>query len=185
MVDVYEPVECVRIPRPGRALAPLWRVRYAKPSGGFLAHVFPRHIFAARAAEYGIDPADVDTLITMVLHEPFIRPDDPERHADVYAVTVAQARALHGRRIARAKAAVQVDHTHPVLAPLHEQHGVTQDLVDAYAQQVARYRLEGRLRAARTAPPDPARPEGITVRRRPQAPVYHRPRLAPGGGTGG
>ncbi|QQM45207.1 hypothetical protein [Streptomyces liliifuscus] len=56
----------------------LWHVLYKAPSGDVRAHVFPKNTLAWRAAEYGIDPADIDTLLDVVLHEPFTpHPDDP------------------------------------------------------------------------------------------------------------
>lgn len=55
-----------------------WRIVYNKPSGYQHVHVFPKMTLCARAAEYGIDPTDVDTLLDIVLHEPFTpSPADP------------------------------------------------------------------------------------------------------------
>lgn len=46
-------------------------------------HSFPLDILEWRAAEYGIDPRDFDTLIDVVLHEPFIPdPGDPANFRD-------------------------------------------------------------------------------------------------------
>ncbi len=61
----------------------LWRVRFQRPDGNFREHIFPKMTLDARAAEYGIDPDDVDTLLDVILAEPFIpHPGDPRNHAD-------------------------------------------------------------------------------------------------------
>ena len=61
----------------------LWHVLYEDPDGNTRGHVFPKNTLAWRAAEYGIDPADLDTLLDIVLHEPFApHPDDPQTAAD-------------------------------------------------------------------------------------------------------
>lgn len=71
-----------------------------KPDGTLHQHVAPHWIFAQRAAEYGIDPTDMDTLLDVVLHEPFADDDGPGLHDDV---TVDDARAAHLARVRRCK----------------------------------------------------------------------------------
>lgn len=53
-----------------------WRVTYLREDGTNHMHVFPKDTLEWRAAEYEIDPTDVDTLIDVVLHEPFLDPED-------------------------------------------------------------------------------------------------------------
>lgn len=53
-----------------------WRVTYLREDGFKHMHVFPKDTLEWRAAEYNIDPADVDTLLDIVLHEPFVDPQD-------------------------------------------------------------------------------------------------------------
>ena len=67
-------------------------------------HAFPVDTLEWRAAEYGIDPADLDTLLDIVLHEPFLgEPDQPDML--LYdAPTVEEARAYHLARIDAVKA---------------------------------------------------------------------------------
>lgn len=61
----------------------LWHVLYEDPDGQTRGHVFPKSTLAWRAAEYGIDPTDTDTLLDIVLHEPFApHPDDPQTAAE-------------------------------------------------------------------------------------------------------
>ena len=94
---------------------PCYRVYLDTPRGTHL-HVFPADTLEWRAAEYGIDPSDVDTLLDIVLHEPHIdEPGNPFAIAAGQAVpddgptlftadTVDQAREAHLRRIERVKA---------------------------------------------------------------------------------
>lgn len=57
---------------------PCWYVDTERPDGSQRRHVFPKTTLAWRAAEYGIDPADTDTLLDIVLHEGFApHPDNP------------------------------------------------------------------------------------------------------------
>lgn len=60
----------------------LWRVTSLKPDGTNHCHVFPKTTMESRAAEYGIDPSDVDTLLDIVLHEPYmVDPTNPRYDA--------------------------------------------------------------------------------------------------------
>ncbi|MQY07746.1 hypothetical protein [Actinomadura macrotermitis] len=79
MPDVYE-VDAVERCTVGQVEC--WRVAYRRPDGGLTGYVFPVETLEWRAAEYGIDPADVTTLLDIVLHEPFIPdPTDPASFA--------------------------------------------------------------------------------------------------------
>lgn len=51
---------------------PCWEISLLKPDGTIHAHLMPTVALEWRAAEYGIDPADVDTLLSVVLHEPWM-----------------------------------------------------------------------------------------------------------------
>lgn len=70
-----------------------WQVQMTDAEGRGHVHVFPQETLTWRAAEYGIDPADTDTLLDIILHEPFL-PDlstpeaaaaDPAAHAGLTA----------------------------------------------------------------------------------------------------
>lgn len=65
-----------------------------------LLYYFPVETLEWRAAEYDIDATDVDTLLDVVLNEPFL--DDTP---DPYAADSTEGRAAHRARIADAKAA--------------------------------------------------------------------------------
>lgn len=61
-VDTYFPnphIEC-------------WAVAMTRPDGAKHGYVFPKFTFEQRAAEYGFDPADIETLLDVVMHEQFV-----------------------------------------------------------------------------------------------------------------
>ncbi|MCX4813695.1 hypothetical protein OG601_24150 [Streptomyces sp. NBC_01239] len=58
---------------------PCWVVRFVKPDGNGHHYIFPQDTLVSRAAEYDIDPMDVDTLLDIVLHEQFVNPDDDDK----------------------------------------------------------------------------------------------------------
>jgi hypothetical protein len=81
---------------------PCWAVDMIKPDGTGHRHVFPQFTLAQRAAEYGIDPADVDQLLDIVLHEPYApHPDDPLKGEDPAAAAGMLSPALVSRGTAR------------------------------------------------------------------------------------
>ena len=59
-----------------------WQLMILKPDGYGHGMAFPKATLEYRAGEYGIDPEDTETLLDIVLHEPFL-PDlsDPASHA--------------------------------------------------------------------------------------------------------
>ncbi|MDF5756670.1 hypothetical protein [Spongiactinospora sp. TRM90649] len=72
---------------------PLWGVYLVNPAdGGHGIHMFPHSTFEWRAAEYGIDPDDLETLLDVILHEPYIPdPSDSLAWDDPAAATVLKA----------------------------------------------------------------------------------------------
>lgn len=62
-----------------------WEVAAQKPDGTLHLYLMPTVALEWRAAEYGIDPTDVDTLLDVILHEPHMpMTDDGQgpRYAD-------------------------------------------------------------------------------------------------------
>lgn len=55
---------------------PAWGVANVRPDGVAIMHMFPHSTMEWRCAEYGIDPEDVETLLDVILHEPFIPSDN-------------------------------------------------------------------------------------------------------------
>jgi hypothetical protein len=82
-----------------------WYVITRAPGDGGITHVFPKGIFEWRAAEYGVDPQDIGTLLDMILHEQLM--DDEEGAAlqrDVSAArSTAAARQAYSDRLAALK----------------------------------------------------------------------------------
>ncbi|MET8826107.1 hypothetical protein ABZX40_13625 [Streptomyces sp. NPDC004610] len=77
--------------------ADCWHVVTRAADGHGVTHLFPKETLEWRAAEFGIDPDDVDTLLDLVLHEAFI--DDA---ADGPPVAVMAARSTAEARQAQA-----------------------------------------------------------------------------------
>lgn len=74
MVDVYKVID---VEDRRHHDSPHWQVLMEREDGWRIAHIFPDHIFEARAGEYGIPHDDIETLIDIVLHEAHI--PDPLR----------------------------------------------------------------------------------------------------------
>jgi hypothetical protein len=69
-------------------------------------HAFPHDALEWRAAEYGIDPSDVDTLMDIILTEPYIASTDYEPGTTLYdAPSIEDARKAHLSRCAKVKLA--------------------------------------------------------------------------------
>lgn len=68
---------------------PMWGISRVRPDGVAHIHIIPHSTWEWRCAEYGIDPDDLDTLLDVVLHEPWVpSPDDPLVHAQPGAANV-------------------------------------------------------------------------------------------------
>jgi hypothetical protein len=92
----------------------------------------PQTILEWRAAEYGIDPTDTETLLDIVLHEPHLpmdEPDEDEPQAMRYAQggptlweadSTTKARDAHLERVAACP--VRIDLTGTELDPVRESH---------------------------------------------------------------
>lgn len=83
-----------------------WQVVTRCKGDGGLTIVFPKGTLEWRAAEYGLDPADVDGLLDVVLHERLFDDDTAAEteHALRAARSTADARTSHLARIASLKA---------------------------------------------------------------------------------
>jgi len=72
------------------------------------AYTFPTDMLETRAAEYGLDPADVDQLIEIILYEPHVQEDSDDPDLLHNADTIAKARVALLQRIADAKGNGQI-----------------------------------------------------------------------------
>lgn len=65
---------------------------------------FPADTLEWRAAEYGIDPTDLDTLLDMVLSEPFLDPDPEDAALSLFgAPDISRARVHHLKKVAQVR----------------------------------------------------------------------------------
>lgn len=92
-------------------------------------HVFPTDTLEWRAAEYGIDPSDVDTLMDIILAEPYLTDQHWATGSQLHdADTIDQARADHIARCAAVKLAHRMSTRGKAAEPLravrerHEMH---------------------------------------------------------------
>lgn len=82
-----------------------WHVVTRASDGHGLTHVFPKAALEWRAAEYGISPADTDTLLDAILHEQLFDEETAEaaKNSLAAAASTADARQAHLARIAASK----------------------------------------------------------------------------------
>lgn len=127
-------------------------------------HCFPKDIFEWRAAEYGIDPSDMDTLIDIVLSEPFLVESDYSSGESLHdAPSIAAARTAHlarcvqgklrGRITTRGKIAREGGVLHKVRAesPMHEEVlQVKREHVESQRKALRDSRKQARLMTAET-----------------------------------
>ncbi|MDX3575991.1 hypothetical protein [Streptomyces sp. FL07-04A] len=64
---------------------PCWQVSLTRPDGTVGNHLMPTSTLEWRAAEYGVDPTDVDALLDIILHEPHMQTIDDPQHGPRYA----------------------------------------------------------------------------------------------------
>lgn len=82
-----------------------WQVITRAADGHGLTHLFPKATLEWRAAEFGIDPDDVDALLDAVLHEAFIDDVEDGPATDILAArNTSEAQQSHAVRIAAVKA---------------------------------------------------------------------------------
>jgi hypothetical protein len=97
-----------------------WQVLYdvEQDDGTFTTHghCFPKDTMESRAAEYGIDPSETETLLDIVLAEGFFTQEDVAAGEELYAAnTIEEARQAHLARCARVKLRIRLT-TRPTAA---------------------------------------------------------------------
>jgi hypothetical protein len=115
-------------------------------------HVFPTDTLEWRAAEYGIDPSDVDTLMDIVLVEPYLTDDHWQAGSRLHdADTIEQARADHLARCAQAKLACRMSTRGKSAEPLRavrERHDMHPEALEMKREMVRRGREQHRTARA-------------------------------------
>ena len=111
-------------------------------------HTFPTDTLEWRAAEYGIDPSDVDTLMDIVLAEPYLTEEHWQTGSRLHdADTVGQARADHIARCAKVKLAHRMSTRGKAAVPLQavrERHDMHPEALELKREMVRRSREQHR-----------------------------------------
>lgn len=121
--------------------ADCWHVITRAPDGHGITHVFPKSTLEWRAAEFGVDPADVDALLDLVLHEAFIDDQTDGPPSEVRAArSSVEARQAHANRIdavKRTRERIVFDQgKNSPLNVIRQQPGITADGVRAKRELV-------------------------------------------------
>lgn len=119
-------------------------------------HVFPKDTLEWRAAEYDIDPSDVDTLLGIVLYEPLLDGHSHEHPKHLFnAATVTEAREYHTGRINKLKKAHPLEDPDGHLEKIRRGHLMHPEAVALKRADVHRGRAQRAAeRAGKATDPD-------------------------------
>lgn len=127
------------VPEPGDPDQQVWAEQ-----GG---HCFPKDIFEWRAAEYDIDPTDMDTLVDIVLSEPYLEDSDytpGEGLFDAPDLTIAReahkARCARGKLRGRITTRGKIAHKDGILHTLRTESLMDQEVIQVKREHVRRQR---------------------------------------------
>lgn len=99
-----------------------WRVAMQTPNGKYL-HIFPTASIDLRAAEYGMDPDDSETMLDIILHELYITDMHHLHPKFVYNTDADTAREHYLSLIEDVKKnTVQVTDPNNLLKHIHQMH---------------------------------------------------------------
>ena len=122
-----------------------WEIHTQKDNGAKHLILMPKAALDFRAAEYGIDPTDVDQLLDILLHERLIPTQEDEKFSpELKAAALPwlfettntdDARKYHLQRIRKAKVQFQIK-GNKVLDPIRRGHIPDKKLIGQAAQQV-------------------------------------------------
>lgn len=142
---------------------PVWLVYGTKtlPDGTQrpCGHCLPANALEIRAAEYGIDHKDIETLLDVVIWEPYLHHlNDGVDHDHPQFVwnaeTIDEAREHHLKRVAAVKKLLahpdQHDHN-PALDPIRKSHGIDPEMVALRAEHFGLQRESWRRHRAASA----------------------------------
>lgn len=124
-----------------------------------IPHVFPKDTLEWRAAEYGLDPEDVDALIRIVLYEPLLPDHNIRNPKHLYnALSIAEARTAHLAGIDAAHKAHPIEDPGNKLDFVRRNHWMHPEAIQLKRESVAEAR---RKRPAKTANPHEERLERL------------------------
>ena len=162
-------------------VTPCWDVTLKRPDGNRVTHLIPMVSLEIRAAEYGIDPQDVESLMSIILHEPHmpttvddsgsIKYDDGS--SDLYsAESTNQARQAHLDRIKSAPVQISVK-GHKALDLIKATHKPNLDFVQQQRERVDTRRwvrkygslpVQNTVKSPKSAAGQMAKSLGLTVK---------------------
>lgn len=126
-------------------VTPCWEIRMIRADGNPHVLVMPTTALEWRAAEYGIDPTDTDTLLEVLLHEPFMdqaEDEDGQRpgYADgsIHLLTAENTTMAREAHLARVKGSrVRIDVRGAAgLAPVRAGHRPDPDRIRSMREAV-------------------------------------------------
>lgn len=128
---------------------PCWRIEVRGEDGSQAEYIFPKSTLEWRAAEYGIDPNDVDELLHVILHEPHLT--EPEEQGGAIkggptlwrASSTQQAHIAHMQRIKDCPVGIDVTGSKH-LDVIRHKHGIDPARVRELAAHVDTHRWERR-----------------------------------------
>lgn len=145
-----------------------WEARIVRPDGTVGVHIMPVAALEWRAAEYGIDPTDVDALLDIILHEPHMQTIDDPQHGPRYADgtpdlwtadNTTAARDAHVARIKTCNVRIDVRGV-KALDPVRAGHRPDSDRIRKMREQVDTSRWL-KKHGALPAPPLPDIPDPV------------------------
>lgn len=122
-----------------------WEVHIQRDDGAKGVHMMPKSTLDFRAAEYGVDPTDVDTLMTMILHEPYMVDEEPTAQNPtplaplLLADSTTSAREAHMARVKKCSAQFDVKGSKGLDA-IRKAHKPNPDLIRAHRETVDTHR---------------------------------------------
>lgn len=123
----------------------LWELHIQREDGVKGVHMMPKMILDLRAAEYGIDPTDVDTLMSVVLHEPYMpveepTAEDPDPIAPLMkAQSTTEAREAHLAKVKNCRVQFDIKGSKGLDA-IRKAHKPNPDLIRAHKETVDTHR---------------------------------------------
>lgn len=120
----------------------LWEFHILKDDGNKGLHLMPKFALDLRAAEYGVDPTDVDTLMSMLLHEPHMPDEEPTANPLpplMKADSTTQARNEHLDRVKNCKVQIRIKGSKGLDA-IRKGHKPDRDRIKAHREVVDTHR---------------------------------------------
>lgn len=122
-----------------------WEVHIQRDDGAKGIHMMPKSTLDFRAAEYGIDPTDVDTLMSIILHEPYMPVEEPTAQNPTPMAPLMQvdsttaAREAHLARVKNCSAQFEVKGSKGLDA-IRKAHKPDTDRIKAHRERVDTHR---------------------------------------------